>query len=99
MALRAHGRISHIRACVIFRPAHFVTSMKTNMKIRALRSILAIIAISVLLGCAAPVSIKTYDGLQLPAEATSVLMVDRQIFVSDVAGYKTGITLGAKAES
>jgi hypothetical protein len=73
--------------------------MKTNMKIRALRSILAIITLSVLVGCAAPVSIKTYDGQQLPVEATSVLMVDRQIFVSDVAGYKTGITFGAEAGS
>ena len=69
------------------------------MKIRALRSILAIIAVSVLAGCAAPVSIRTYDGRQLPLEDTAVLMVDRQIFVSDVAGYKTGITLGTEAES
>jgi hypothetical protein len=69
------------------------------MKIPALRSLLASITIAVLVGCAAPVSIKTYDGQQLPVEAISVLMVDRQIFVSDVAGYKTGITFGAASES
>ena len=69
------------------------------MKIRALRSILAVTTVSILVGCAAPVSIKTYDGQQLPVEDTSILMVDRQIFVSDVAGHKTGITLGTKAES
>nr|WP_314623840.1 hypothetical protein [uncultured Noviherbaspirillum sp.] len=69
------------------------------MKIRALRSIIASIAIAVLAGCAAPVSIKTYDGQQLPLEAISVLMVDRQIFVSDVAGFKTGMKIGTEAES
>ena len=61
--------------------------------------ILAIVTISVLAGCASPVAIKTYDGQQLPAEEVALLMVDRQIFVSDVAGYKTGISLGTKVES
>lgn len=69
------------------------------MTVQALRSILAIFIVSLLMACAAPVSIKAYDGQRLPAENTSLLMADRQIFVSDVAGYKTGITLGSKAES
>jgi hypothetical protein len=69
------------------------------MKIGALRFILTIITVSVSTGCATPASIKTYDGQPLPIEETSVLMVDRQIFISDVAGYKTGITLGTKIES
>ena len=77
----------------------FVISMDINMKVRPLKSLLAIIAVSVLAGCASPVSIKTYDGQQLPIEETALLMVDRQIYVSDVAGYKTGITYTTKVET
>jgi hypothetical protein len=48
------------------------------------------------MGCAAPISIKTYEGQQLPVEDVSILMVDRQTFVSDIAGYQTGITFTTK---
>jgi hypothetical protein len=65
-----------------------------NMKVRPLQSLLAFVAVSVLAACAAPVSVKSYGGQQLPVEDTAVLMVDRQIFVIEVAGFKTGITAG-----
>ena len=80
-------------------PRAFVISMDINMKVRTLQSLLAFIAVSVLAGCAAPVSIKSYGGQQLLVEDTAVLMVDRQIFVTEVAGFKTGITSGDKTAS
>ena len=80
-------------------PRAFVISMDISMKVRGLQSLLAITAVSVLAGCASPVSIKTYDGQQLPVEETAVLMVDRQIYVSDVGSYKTGITYRTKVET
>lgn len=52
----------------------------------------AAVAVSVLTGCAAPVPIQTYEGQQLPVQDVSFLMVDRQTFVRDIAGYSTGIT-------
>lgn len=66
---------------------------------RSILTVVAIVAVAALAGCAAPVSIKSYDGPQLPAEDTAVLLVDRQIFVSDIGAYKTGIKLTTKEES
>jgi hypothetical protein len=93
------GKFPQLSACGISRLPSFVTTLKIKMKAWVPRFILAIIAASVLAGCASPVAIKTYDGQQLSAEDVAFLMVDRQIFVSDVAGYRTGITLGTKPES
>jgi len=69
------------------------------MTVPALRSILAIVFVAALVGCAAPTSIKTYEGQQLPVENAAVLLVDRQIFVSDVGDFKTGITFVNKEKS
>jgi hypothetical protein len=69
------------------------------MTFPALRLSLAVATASVLAGCAAPVPIKTYEGQQLPVEESATLLVDRNIFVSDVSGYRTGITLATKEES
>lgn len=66
------------------------------MKVRVIKSILAAVSVSVLMGCAAPVPIKTYEGQQLSVEDISLLMVDRQTFIRDIAGYQTGITFTTK---
>ena len=66
------------------------------MKVQVLKSILAAVTVSVLVGCAAPSSIKTYEGQQLPVEDISILMADRQTFVRDISGYQTGITFSTK---
>lgn len=66
------------------------------MKVRASGSILATVAIATLMGCAAAGSFKTYEGQPLPVEDISLLMVDRQTFVRDIAGYQTGITFTTK---
>lgn len=73
--------------------------MDIRMKVRSLQSLFAISAVSVFAGCASPVSIKTYDGQQPSVEETAVLKVDRQIYVSDVAGCETGITYTTKVEA
>lgn len=66
------------------------------MKVRITSAILAAVAASVLMGCAAPGPFKAYDGQELPLEDLAVLMVDRQTFVRDIAGYQTGIKFTAK---
>lgn len=62
-------------------------------------SILSVAVLVTLVGCAAPIPIKTYDGQQLPVADTAALLVDRQIFVSEIAGYRTGIKFTTKEES
>lgn len=66
------------------------------MKARVRKSVLAAVTVSVFMGCASPVPVKTYEGQQLPLEDVSMLMVDRQTFIRDIAGYQTGITFTTK---
>ena len=66
------------------------------MKASLSKAISAAVTVSVLMGCAAPGPIKTYEGQALPVDDLAILMVDRQTFVRDIAGYQTGIKFTTK---
>ena len=84
-----------MRRAIIFL-APFASPWNQIMKVKALKSILTAVTISGFVGCAAPGPVKTYGGQQLPVRDVSILMVDRQTFVRNIAGYETGITFTAQ---
>lgn len=68
------------------------------MEIRAVRSLLTAAVIIALGGCATPLAVKTYEGQQLPVTELAVLNVDTNIYVSEIAGHQTGVTLGDRSQ-